>query len=580
MSPEPSAKEIVELLMTKLSEERNSSGKVYNVYQCPRGELCIAKGKFRFLKGCGYTNPLNHVRTCLAGGSKAELLKIYETTRKEKETNSSFSLLSIFSQEEKALYDYINLIVTQSLSISIVEQPEFRLISKHSVVLSRKKVRETILSLVQVVEETIINELKGTRGALMHDSWTYNRTHYLGIIAVYMKKVSFLMNGIIQSKEELSMPLLSVSPIQHIDNEDDENSGNQSETTEFNSTAHIRQFETVFNFFHQNIHEWAVCQISDNCSLNLCIANIMEIPHVGCLNHKLHLDINDMIDRDYRLLQTIKSIQTTMSDCKSKLKSRALLRNLTDLAPITHNTTRWSGKYDMLKRFNQIRGDLISAAKHENASIRINDSNVFKEQAQKFENMLKYFNIATKELQKQKSSLHSCRCVIDSLLEEIEAKKDDIDSDLYDCKFFPKRVSIKGTLSPSSDFESGVCKIQSDSIGLMTEAEKQACVILSKTRNSSTVCEDSNSKNLSFEQKIARKKRRFEKNTSSYINCDFILGSSAEIERVWSISKYILTDHRKSMEPIIFEALVFLKVNRTYWDRRSVQAALARAKRS
>ena len=65
----------------------------------------------------------------------------------------------------------------------------------------------------------------------MYDSWTYNRTHYPGIIAVYMNKVSFLMNGMIQSKEELSMPFLSVSQIQHIEKEDDENSDCASETT-------------------------------------------------------------------------------------------------------------------------------------------------------------------------------------------------------------------------------------------------------------------------------------------------------------------------------------------------------------
>ena len=85
----------------------------------------------------------------------------------------------------------------------------------------------------------------------------------------------------IQSKKELSMPLLSVSSTQQIENEDDENSDNASETTGSTLPAHIRQFESAFNFFHQNVHEWAVFQISGNCSLNSCIADLMELAHVG-----------------------------------------------------------------------------------------------------------------------------------------------------------------------------------------------------------------------------------------------------------------------------------------------------------
>ena len=62
------------------------------------------------------------------------------------------------------------------------------------------------------------------------------------------------------------------------------------------------------------------------------------------------------------------------------------------------------------------------------------------------------------------------------------------------------------------------------------------------------------------------------------MNGDFIIGSTAEIERIWSISKNIQRNNRRSMERILFEALIFLKVNRSYWNIESVQAALSKCR--
>jgi hypothetical protein len=43
-----------------------------------------------------------------------------------------------------------------------------------------------------------------------------------------------------------------------------------------------------------------------------------------------------------------------------------------------------------------------------------------------------------------------------------------------------------------------------------------------------------------------------------YINCDFILGSAAEIERVWSQGELILRRARMGITPMLFETLLFL----------------------
>ena len=50
-------------------------------------------------------------------------------------------------------------------------------------------------------------------------------------------------------------------------------------------------------------------------------------------------------------------------------------------------------------------------------------------------------------------------------------------------------------------------------------------------------------------------------------NCfDHIIGSAAEVERLWSIARYILTTSRTKMAPIVFEAILFLRMNRALWD--------------
>ena len=59
-------------------------------------------------------------------------------------------------------------------------------------------------------------------------------------------------------------------------------------------------------------------------------------------------------------------------------------------------------------------------------------------------------------------------------------------------------------------------------------------------------------------------------------NCfDHVIGIAAEVERLWSIARYILTTSRTKMAPIIFEAILFLRMNRALWDEKTVMEALA-----
>ena len=65
---------------------------------------------------------------------------------------------------------------------------------------------------------------------------------------------------------------------------------------------------------------------------------------------------------------------------------------------------------------------------------------------------------------------------------------------------------------------------------------------------------------------------------SKYINLDFILGSVAEVERLWSMALYVLVKNRQKMTPIVFEAICFLKINKDVWDECDIVEAMARQK--
>ena len=54
------------------------------------------------------------------------------------------------------------------------------------------------------------------------------------------------------------------------------------------------------------------------------------------------------------------------------------------------------------------------------------------------------------------------------------------------------------------------------------------------------------------------------------------MGSVAQVERLWSYAKALLPDYKKHCSPILTEALLFLKVNRSYWDLDLVCDAMAK----
>jgi hypothetical protein len=71
-----------------------------------------------------------------------------------------------------------------------------------------------------------------------------------------------------------------------------------------------------------------------------------------------------------------------------------------------------------------------------------------------------------------------------------------------------------------------------------------------------------------------KRKERAEERYGEYHKADFILGSAAEIERVWSSAEKILTPARLSTHPIQLEVILFLKYSKKYWNKSTIVQAI------
>eukprot|EP00171_Calliarthron_tuberculosum_P023569 IDg23569t1 len=571
--------DVVRMLMTQRPDierdVRSSRGTIrrnvlHCVFECPRGEQCKVGGQVVFEKNTGFTNPFKHLKSCVSDGDESHLFELF---RSHRDSNRLFggsskekAILSV-TKKEQAMYGYLRLIVTKSLPVSYVSDPALRAFSKYEHEFGLPYTKRVIAQLTKLVEGRIAKAMAGSQGAILHDGWSHNGMHFFGVFASFMREVTILRNGSCGTEEELCMPLLSVSPLPA---EEADDRTTQEEAESFDAEAHHRHLEEIFKYFDQDVSKWVLCSIADNCSVNKRLARLLRVPHVGCMSHKLNSEVKEMVRVDKSLERTVTSVHETMSNCKRRLTNRAMLRNLTDLSPVLPNATRWSGIKIMLNRFIEIRDDIITVANTERASVFVNQSDVFKTRVKRYACMLSEIDTVTKELQKRGINLADCRFAVDVLLEAVQNGRNDSSSAMFGCRLGSQYLAPDAATVTDPHFESGVVKIQNKHESTMTELEKNACKSLLMESSTSIGGEPPASSPIAA--KLATGKRRCM--TSKYRNCGFIVGSAAEVERLWSVAKFILSDYRMATTPELFESLIFLKINAKFWDVRLVSEAV------
>ncbi len=118
---------------------------------------------------------------------------------------------------DKAIYAYIRLIVMKSLPTTIVEDQEFRNLSRFNVAITRRTIVSVIFALVELVERRVASELKRTKGAVNYDGWSDTGTHCVAVYASYNMERTEIVNNSTFFRSVPRCALLAVSPMSHVD---------------------------------------------------------------------------------------------------------------------------------------------------------------------------------------------------------------------------------------------------------------------------------------------------------------------------------------------------------------------------
>ena len=87
--------------------------------------------------------------------------------------------------------------------------------------------------------------------------------------------------------------------------------------------------------------------------MNRKISSNTSIPLIECASHKFNLAVELWIESQKDLADALKALRELMVQLRT-VKNSARLRELTHLGAILPNETRWTGKFEMVKRFLRI----------------------------------------------------------------------------------------------------------------------------------------------------------------------------------------------------------------------------------
>ena len=342
------------------------------------------------------------------------------------------------------------------------------------------------------------------------------------------------------------------------------------------------------------LEDWALCQIADNCTTNRKLTKLLTIFHVGCMSHKFQLDLSEIVKWDPELKGLLDYVSAVVDSAKGSLKNMALIRHFEPKHVLTKaNQTRWSGNFHGLESYSESVDKLIQVADTGEATKKFADMLDCKPThfayAKKSTKMLGELNTVTQLVQRENDELNNSKKTVESLEERITAKANDPTHHMHKCPFVSIRCKPgEGTLSPDWLFEAAVCKVQEGLEQQLTEEESATLVRVLKREDSELESPTKKSKpnspgspGLIGKIRDEEKKRKAEEAgslLSKHVNRKFVLSSAACIECVWSIAKYILCQQRHKMTPTMFECLLCLKVNRSFWNEAMVLQAYRNAK--
>ena len=171
--------------------------------------------------------------------------------------------------------------VEKKLPLSAMGDPMYRSFSKYQEhTFSSNFIDKVLYALVELIEKKIALEIKkAKRGALLQDGWSQTATHYIGLIASYLKSNE-------DGKMTHTLALLSVAPMiaRPMDDNGDvvedtgdlmDDESDVEEACNFCAKTMANHFITILNDFYDiNFQRWVACLVADSCAVNMKLARV------------------------------------------------------------------------------------------------------------------------------------------------------------------------------------------------------------------------------------------------------------------------------------------------------------------
>jgi hypothetical protein len=373
-----------------------------------------------------------------------------------------------------------------------------------------------------------------TKFGLLFDGWSHANIHYLATFAVFSLDDNFP-----------KFPLLEFLPLK---NEED-----------LSASSYNEAFNNIMLKYKRDPED-VLFLIGDNCATNIKASRDRQIPLIGCASHRLNLAVKLFLTEHNSVLEKLNLLMKKFKTIKGK----AFLKNNGFLMAKSINQTRWSSTFKMIERYLDLinyENGLIFALLGDNMSflpllLSPFENKEIKEIFVKLQKM----NSVCLYLQKTDTSLSDVRILFDKLVKEFPIMSSFLSADAEIIKY--------------PQFESGIVKLQNQEEHLLNSEEKKCLdIFLNNDSNSLDTMFVSDTNDSDFAYNILKQKK-IRKNDSLYRNVEYIVPSSNMVERLFSVSKDVITDKRKSLKTESIDMIMFLKSNRQLINRELLSESL------
>lgn len=275
------------------------------------------------------------------------------------------------------------------------------------------------------MEDKIKSILPGNFGIVL-DGWSENSTHYFGLYAIFPNH---------------SPVVLSFSP--------------PFDETNF-ETTNIIFFVLDCIAIYGKTRDNLLFLVADNAPENPKIARELGIGFIGCYFHRFNLVVEDYLSEFSNDFDKTRQIMIKASS----LKIAGTLRQHTELRPIINNQTRWSSKYEMLKRYFKLEEHFSKLGSE--ILILLPDSDAKARLTTLFTKLEKKFESVTKALQSEKLNLHQGYLLFDRIMKDFPET----------VKYWKEQNRKPARLIRNDSFESAVIKVLVGKWKDLSEIEK------------------------------------------------------------------------------------------------------------